>query len=62
MPTKSTNRVKAAGSYTEYQIMYWKDNEDTVRLYYVTAESVMNAIDQFRLSHITEEIISVVKL
>lgn len=62
MPLSSTIKRKAAGSYTEYQIMYWKENEDTVRLYYVTAESAMNAIKQFRLSHITEEIISVVKL
>jgi hypothetical protein len=53
---------KAKGSYTEYQIMYEKDTDATTRLFYVTAESVLNAIEQFRLSHITEEILSVVKL
>lgn len=55
------NKIKT-GSYTEYQIMYEKDTDQTTRLYYVTAESVQNAIEQFRLTHITEEILSVVKL
>lgn len=62
MPTKSTNRVKAAGSYTEYQIMYEKASDDTVRLYYVTADSVEGACREFRTTHTTEEILSVVKL
>ncbi len=59
MPTPHKKRI---GSYTEYQIMYEKNTDQTTRLYYVTAESVQNAIEQFRLTHITEEILSVVKL
>lgn len=55
------NKIKT-GSYTEYQIMYEKDTDQTTRLYYVTAESVQSAILQFQLTHITEEILSVVKL
>lgn len=58
----STGRKTFNGSYTEYQIMYEKNSDQITRLYYITAESVQNAIEQFRLTHITEEILSVVKL
>ncbi|HAX49652.1 MAG TPA: hypothetical protein PK605_00265 [Ignavibacteria bacterium] len=59
MPTPSKNKT---GSYTEYQIMYEKNSDDTTRLYYITADSVESAIREFRLTHVSEEILNVVKL
>lgn len=61
MPTPDKVKSKR-GTWTEFQVMYEKVSDQTTRLFYVTADSVETAITEFRQSHISEEILSVVKL